>query len=142
MTRTDDTRAQELSQRIGYVFQSNTLALEALTHRSRAVRNNERLEFLGDSVLNLVVAQILFDRHPQLPEGELSRIRAGLVNREALLQIAQKLRLGELLRLGEGELKSGGGGRPSILADAVEAVLGAVFRDGGFAPAESVIRNL
>lgn len=142
MTRTDDTRAQELGERIGYAFQSGALALEALTHRSRAVRNNERLEFLGDSVLNLVVAQILFDRHPRLPEGELSRIRAGLVNREALLQIAQKLRLGELLRLGEGELKSGGGGRPSILADAVEAVLGAVFRDGGFVAAEAVIRNL
>ncbi len=142
MTRTDDTRAHELGRRIGYVFQSSALALEALTHRSYAVNNNERLEFLGDSVLNLVVAQILFDRHSQLPEGELSRIRAGLVNREALLQISQQLRLGELLRLGEGELKSGGGGRPSILADAVEAVLGAVFRDGGFAAAEAVIRGL
>ncbi len=142
MTRADDTRAQELGQRIGYAFQSAALATEALTHRSRGVLNNERLEFLGDSVLNLVVAQLLFDRHPLLPEGELSRIRAGLVNREALLQIAQKLRLGELLRLGEGELKSGGGGRPSILADAVEAVLGAVFRDGGFAAAEAVTRHL
>jgi ribonuclease-3 len=142
MARTDPTLAAELGQRIGYAFQDPALAVEAVTHRSKAVRNYERLEFLGDGVLNLVVAQMVFEQFPGLPEGELSRTRAGLVNREALLRIARQLRLGELLRLGEGELKSGGASRPSILADAVEAVLGAVFRDGGYGAAERVVRQL
>ena len=142
MTRTDQTLTEELGRRIGYTFHSCALAVEAVTHRSRGLSNNERLEFLGDSVLNLAVSQLVFNRFPQHPEGELSRIRAALVNREALLRIAQNLRIGELLRLGEGELKSGGVGRPSILADAVEAIMGAVYRDGGFEKAEVVITQL
>ena len=142
MTRTDQTLTEELGRRIGYTFHSCALAVEAVTHRSRGLSNNERLEFLGDSVLNLAVSQLVFNRFPQHPEGELSRIRAALVNREALLRIAQNLRMGELLRLGEGELKSGGVGRPSILADAVEAIMGAVYRDGGFEKAEVVITQL
>ena len=142
MIRTDQALADELGRRIGYTFHSCALAVEAVTHRSRGLSNNERLEFLGDSVLNLAVSQLVFNRFPQHPEGELSRIRAALVNREALLRIAQNLRIGELLRLGEGELKSGGVGRPSILADAVEAIMGAVYRDGGFEKAEVVITQL
>ena len=142
MMRRDDTPADLLGERIRYAFRSRDLAVEALTHRSSTLlRNNERLEFLGDSVLNLVVAHWLFVQYPKLSEGELSRIRSALVNREALLQVAQQIRLGELLRLGEGELKSGGGRRPSILADAMEAIFGAVFEDGGFAAAERVIRE-
>ena len=140
MARRDEAQVQELGRRIGHPFQSGALALEALTHRSSGAHHNERLEFLGDSVLNLVVARWLFEQYPQCTEGELSRIRSGLVNREALLRVAQQLRLGELLRLGEGELKSGGGSRPSILADAMEAVFGAVFCDGGLAAADAVIR--
>ncbi len=142
MTRKDELQVQELGRRIGHTFRTGALAIEALTHRSSAARHNERLEFLGDSVLNLVVARWLFEQHPQFTEGELSRIRSGLVNRDALLQVAQQIRLGELLRLGEGELKSGGGSRPSILADALEAVFGAVFCDGGLESAEGVIRRL
>ena len=115
---------------------------QALTHRSYGTHHNERLEFLGDSVLNCVVAAELFDRFGALPEGELSRMRAHLVRQKALHGIAQALGLGEHLQLGEGELKSGGPSRPSILADAFEALVGAIFVDGGFAPAREAVRRL
>ncbi len=115
---------------------------QALTHRSFGSPNNERLEFLGDSVLNCSVARALFDAFPALPEGGLSRLRANLVCQEALAEIAIRLKLGDVLRLGEGELKSGGFRRPSILADALESIFGAVFLDAGFDKAEGVVRRL
>ena len=111
----------------------------ALTHRSYGVPHNERLEFLGDGVLNFAVAAQLFDRFPDLPEGDLSRLRAHLVRQESLHRLAQNLNLGSYLRLGEGELKSGGQYRPSMLADALEAVFGAIYLDGGFERAHAVI---
>ncbi|MEK7842870.1 MAG: ribonuclease III, partial [Pseudomonadota bacterium] len=113
-----------------------------LTHRSHSSPHNERLEFLGDSVLNCAVAGLIFRHFPNLPEGELSRLRASLVNQQALFELAQALDLGEQIRLGEGELKSGGHRRPSILADTLEAVLGAIYLDGGFAQAEKVVATL
>ncbi len=124
---------------IGYRFREPGLLRQALTHRSLGAGNNERLEFLGDGVLNCVVAALLYERYPQLSEGELSRTRASLVNQESLFQVAQSLGLGDALQLGEGELKSGGARRPSILADALEAVIGAVFVDGQFEAARKVV---
>jgi ribonuclease-3 len=118
------------------------LLAEALTHRSFGQPNNERFEFLGDSILNCVISVALFARFGQLREGELSRVRASLVRQDALYRIALELDLGDALRLGEGELKSGGARRPSILADALEAVLAAVFLDAGFEVAQSVIDRL
>ncbi len=112
---------------------------QALTHRSHSARHNERLEFLGDSVLNFVVAALLFDRFARIDEGDLSRVRASLVKQASLADIANTLGLSSCLRLGEGELKSGGFRRPSILADALEAVFAAVFLDGGFQAAQQVI---
>ncbi len=135
-------RTEELENKLGYSFRDTRLLTQALTHRSYGTPHNERLEFLGDSVLNCAVARLLFDRFQRLPEGDLSRVRANLVNQQALFEIADRLRLGEHVLLGEGELKSGGFRRPSILADALEAIFGAVFLDGGFAAAESVIRQL
>lgn len=123
---------RRLQESIGYGFSRAELLAQALTHRSHGVPHNERLEFLGDSVLNCVIAAELFERFGKLPEGDLSRLRAQLVRQEALHQLAQTLTLGDYLRLGEGELKSGGFARPSILADAFEALIGAVFLDGGF----------
>jgi ribonuclease-3 len=114
---------------------------EALTHRSFGASHNERLEFLGDSVLNLVIATELFERFSDLREGELSRLRAALVREQTLHDIALDLELGRWIRLGEGENKSGGSQRPSILADALEAVFGAVYSDGGYAAAAAVIRK-
>jgi ribonuclease-3 len=131
-----------LENRIGYRFKQSALLLQALTHRSYGTPHNERLEFLGDSVLNCVVAAELYKRHGVLKEGELSRLRAHLVQQDALHQIAQEIRLGDFLRLGEGELKSGGFNRPSILADALEALFGAVFLDGGFEQSGATIRHL
>jgi ribonuclease-3 len=131
-----------LQQRIGYGFSRPELLAQALTHRSHGAPHNERLEFLGDSVLNCVIAAELFERFAGLPEGDLSRLRAQLVRQESLHQLAQTISLGEYLRLGEGELKSGGFGRPSILADAFEALMGAVFLDGGFAAARRTIALL
>src|SRR5690349_16027366 len=113
--------------RIGYRFTDLELLRRALTHRSYSTSHNERLEFLGDSVVNCVVALELFARFPQLAEGELSRLRANIVNQQSLAAAARQCALGEQLRLGEGELKSGGARRPSMLADAVEAVVGAAF---------------
>jgi ribonuclease-3 len=130
------------SLRIAYRFNDPDLLRRALTHRSHGSVNNERLEFLGDSVVNCVVALALYQKFPQLSEGELSRLRASLVNQQSLCIIAQECGLGEHLLLGEGELKSGGFRRPSILADAVEAVIGAVFLDGGFDGARAVVRRL
>jgi len=121
-----------LQESIGYCFSRADLLAQALTHRSHGAPHNERLEFLGDSVLNCVIAAELFERFGKLPEGDLSRLRAQLVRQETLHQLAQTLTLGDHLRLGEGELKSGGFARPSILADAFEALIGAVFVDGGF----------
>jgi ribonuclease-3 len=132
----------ELEERLGYAFQNRSLLTRALTHRSYAADHNERLEFVGDGVLNCVIAAALFHRFPRLPEGDLSRLRANLVNRDSLLLRAQDLGLAGLIRLGEGEQKSGGATRPSILADAVEAVFGAVFLDGGFDAARGVIDRL
>jgi ribonuclease III len=132
----------ELEEQLGYRFGNALLLRQALTHRSYGTPNNERLEFLGDSVLNCAVARLLFDRFPGLPEGELSRVRASLVNQQSLFEIASDLGLGRHLLLGEGELRSGGARRPSILADALEGVLGAVMLDGGFQRAEEVVRRL
>ena len=131
-----------LQQAIGYRFEQPALLVQALTHRSHGIAHNERLEFLGDSVLNCVVAAELCSRFGSAKEGELSRLRANLVRQETLHQIAQGLSLGEYLRLGEGELKSGGHSRPSILADALEALFGAVFLDGGFGAAREAILRL
>lgn len=127
---------------LGYVFENKSLLEQALTHRSHSSRNNERLEFLGDAVLGTSVSALLFSRFAKLDEGDLSRVRANLVKQAALAEIAQKLRLSEHLRLGEGELKSGGFRRPSILADTFEAILGAIYLDGGFERAQSVIHAL
>ncbi|HUH59273.1 MAG TPA: ribonuclease III [Candidimonas sp.] len=128
-----------LEQALDYKFTNSVLLQQALTHRSHSAHHNERLEFLGDSVLNFVVAALLFERFPKIDEGDLSRLRANLVKQSSLADIAIKLSLSQHLRLGEGELKSGGFRRPSILADALEAVLGAVFLDGGFVAAQRVI---
>jgi len=127
---------------IGYVFNSRDLLKQALTHRSHGAAHNERLEFLGDSILNCIIAQALYERFLDVREGDLSRLRANLVRQETLAEIAQGLGLGEQLRLGEGELKSGGFRRPSILADGLEALFGAVFIDGGFERARETVLRL
>ncbi|HSI23444.1 MAG TPA: ribonuclease III [Methylophilaceae bacterium] len=127
---------------LGHDFTNNALLIQALTHRSHSVPNNERLEFLGDGVLNCVIAHLLYRRFPKLPEGELSRLRAHLVREATLCEIALGLSLGEYMRLGEGEMKSGGWRRPSMLADTLEALLGAVFLDAGFPAAEAVVERL
>jgi ribonuclease-3 len=133
---------ERLRRSIGYGFSRPELLTQALTHRSYGAFHNERLEFLGDGVLNCVVAAELFERFGDLPEGDLSRLRAHLVRQEALHHLAQKLSLGDYLQLGEGELKSGGSARPSILADAFEALVGAIFLDGGFGAAREAVRRL
>jgi len=127
---------------LGHAFRRPELLRQALTHRSSSADHNERLEFVGDSILNCAVALALYRRFPQLPEGELSRLRANLVNKDTLCRLALALDLGGAIRLGEGELRSGGAERPSILADALEAVLGAIFLDGGFEAAEGAISRL
>ncbi|MDO9052809.1 MAG: ribonuclease III [Gallionella sp.] len=127
---------------MGYVFTQPQLLQRALTHRSYAPDHNERLEFLGDSILGCVIAKYLYSEFPDLSEGDLSRLRSNLVKEPTLVIFAQQLNLGSQLKLGEGELKSGGFRRPSILADAVEALFGAVFVDGGFAAAEQAVLNL
>ena len=131
-----------LFKKTGYSFSQPELLCQALTHRSYGRPHNERLEFLGDSVLNCAVAGLVFRHFSSLPEGDLSRLRANLVNQQALFKLAQTLDLGKQIKLGEGELKSGGCSRPSILADTLEAVLGAVYLDGGFAKAEEVVITL
>jgi ribonuclease-3 len=131
-----------LSAKLEYSFNDITLLNEALTHRSYAPENNERLEFLGDGILNFVIADELFNLYPDVQEGDLSRLRANLVNKESLAKIANKLDLGEVIKLGSGELKSGGFRRPSILADAVESIFGAVYCDSGFDSARDLIVRL
>ena len=130
-----------LQERLGYTFQKHDLLMQALTHRSHSKKNNERLEFLGDSVLNCTVAEMLYERYSDLDEGDLSRVRANLVKQQALYEIAQALQLSDCLRLGEGELKSGGFKRPSILADSFEAIVGAIFLDSGFEASKKVLRK-
>ncbi len=126
------SRAPRLEARIGYRFKSSALLEQALTHRSFGSPHNERLEFLGDGVLDCVVAEELYARFPDLPEGALSRLRANLVRQASLAGVARAIGLSGFMKLGEGELASGGAERPSILADGLEAVYGAVFLDGGY----------
>lgn len=134
--------AASLQSSLGYSFKRNSLFRQALTHRSFGLPHNERLEFLGDSVLNCVIAGALYHRFPDLSEGDLSRLRAHLVKESTLASVAQELGLGQNLVLGEGEYRSGGQTRPSILADTLEAVIGAVFLDGSFEAAQATIERL
>ena len=131
-----------LQSRLDYTFTDAGLLRQALTHRSHSADHNERLEFLGDSVLNLAVAHMLFEALGKLPEGDLSRMRAQLVRQDSLHGLALTLGLPDLLLLGDGEMRSGGQRRPSILADALEAVIGAVYLDGGFGAANALVRRL
>lgn len=131
-----------LQSRLQHTFSSPALLLRAVTHRSFSADHNERLEFLGDSVLNLAVSSLLYQRLSALPEGDLSRVRANLVKESTLHQLALGLRLSEVLRLGEGEARSGGHQRASILADALEALIGAVYLDAGYATAEALVHRL
>ncbi|MDD0838508.1 ribonuclease III [Curvibacter sp. HBC61] len=137
-----DPRLQSLQQRLQHTFSDPKLLQRAVTHRSFSADHNERLEFLGDSVLNLAVAGLLYQRLGALAEGDLSRTRANLVKQDTLHQLALGLDLPSVLRLGEGETRSGGQQRPSILADALEALLGAVFVDAGYGPAEALVHRL
>ncbi len=131
-----------LQQSLGYEAKDLSLFTAALTHRSAAGRNNERLEFLGDAVLNMLVAELLYARFPGADEGDLSRLRASLVSAEPLAGLAHQMGLGEELKLGSGELKTGGFRRQSILADAFEATIGAVYLDGGFDAARVLVNRL
>jgi ribonuclease III len=131
-----------LEKRLGYSFSDPKLLERALTHRSFAADHNERLEFLGDSVLNLAVADLLFERLSRQAEGDLSRIRANLVKQDTLFDLSAGLGVPKALRLGEGEVRSGGHKRPSILADALEALIGAVYLDGGYSAASALVRRL
>ena len=131
--------ADAFRDRLDHTFRRPELLRQALTHRSFGLPHNERLEFVGDAVLNCVVALELYDRFPEVPEGELSRARASLVNRDTLAQLARRMGLGDAIRLGEGESRSGGGDRSSILADTLEAVFGAVFLDAGFEAAREIV---
>lgn len=137
-----DDRLLALQHRLRHEFSDPKLLVRATTHRSFSADHNERLEFLGDSVLNLAVAGLLYERLSALPEGDLSRVRANMVKQETLHQLALELGLPDVLRLGEGESRSGGQKRPSILADALEALIGAVYLDGGYAKAEALVRRL
>lgn len=131
-----------LCQALGYHFKQLDYLITALTHRSAGMPNNERLEFLGDALLSCITAEVLFQRFPSAREGELTRLRANLVKRDTLVKIAQHLELGKYLRLGGGELKTGGEQRASILSDAVEAIIGAIYQDGGMKACYSVILQL
>jgi ribonuclease-3 len=131
-----------LARLLGHDFKNPQLLTQALTHRSHGSPNNERLEFLGDSVLNLAIADQLYQRYPKLPEGDLSRLRASLVKESTLAEIALALNIGDSLQLGEGELKSAGWRRPSVLADAMEAIIGATYIDGGFAASQQLVARL
>lgn len=133
---------RRLAQALGHFFKQGGLLEQALTHRSAGPANNERLEFLGDALIGFVIAETLCLRFPQADEGTLSRLRASLVKRESLAKLARGLKLGDYLRLGAGELRTGGHARDSILADALEAVFGAVYLDGGFEAARTVVLNL
>jgi ribonuclease-3 len=137
-----ESALKSLSLQLDYTFKNEALLTEALTHRSAASINNERLEFLGDGILNFIIAASLFEHYPDINEGDLSRLRASLVNRDSLADIAKSLDLGQYINLGSGELKSGGRRRDSILADAVEAILGAVYLDSGFDNCRALILRL
>jgi ribonuclease-3 len=137
-----DGQLAQLQERLQHRFSDGSLLARALTHRSASADHNERLEFLGDSVLNLAISALLYDQLRTLPEGDLTKIRASLVKQEPLHKVAVELGLPPLLRLGEGELRTGGSARPSILADAVEAVVGAVYLDAGYAAAEAVVQRM
>jgi ribonuclease-3 len=133
---------QILTKRLTYQFVDHRLLTQALTHRSYSAQNNERLEYLGDGALNFIIANQLYQRFPSLDEGDLSRLRAQLVKEATISAIAFSLNIGDALKLGEGELKSAGWRRPSILADALEAIIGAVYLDGGFTAAEALVLEL
>lgn len=133
---------ERLYRILGYQFKSQRLAKQALTHRSAGIANNERFEFLGDSILSFVIAHELFIRYPDRSEGELSRLRSFLVKGDTLADIAKEITLGDYLYLGQGELKSGGFRRASILADALEAIFAAIYMDGGLEPVQQVILTL
>jgi len=130
------------STALGHAFENPALLEQALTHRSAGHRNNERLEFLGDALVNLIVAELIYEQHPRADEGEMTRLRASLVNGTALAAIARSEELGERLHLGPGELKSGGFRRDSILADAFEAVVAALYQDAGWNTCRSIVRRI
>jgi ribonuclease-3 len=133
---------KKLESRVAYTFKNASLLDQSVTHRSFGDRNNERLEFLGDSILNFVVASALFSQFPDANEGDLSRLRARMVKQQTLAEIARELDLGSFLTMGSGELKSGGFDRDSILSDALEAIIGAVFLDGGITEASGCVLAL
>ena len=137
----DNKHIEQLEKILNYHFIDNSLLELALTHRSFQGKNNERLEFLGDSILNFIIAELLFKKFSLLPEGDLSRLRSQLVKAATLSEIGILLNLGDYLILGEGELKSSGWRRPSILADSVEAIIGAIFIDGGISAASDLIKG-
>ena len=137
-----DARLEALQRRLGHRFASAALLQRALTHRSFGADHNERLEFLGDAVLSLAVSELLFERFSGSDEGDLTRVRAHLVREDSLHRAALSLGLPELMRLSDGEARGGGGQRPSILADAVEALIGAVFQEGGYASACALVKGL
>jgi ribonuclease III len=137
-----DARLDALQQRLGYRFNQPALLTRALTHRSASADHNERLEFLGDAVLQTAVSALLYGRFAGSDEGDLTRVRAHLVREDSLHRVALALGLPEVLRLSEGEARGGGAQRPSILADALEALIGAAFLDGGFAPAQAMVAQL
>ncbi len=137
-----DARLAALQQRLGHRFAQPALLTRALTHRSWGADHYERLEFLGDAVLSLAISSLLIERFAGSDEGDLTRVRAHLVREDSLHRAALGLALPEVLRLSEGEAKDGGAQRPSILADAVEAIIGAVFLDGGYEPAQALVRRL
>ncbi|HUU00727.1 MAG TPA: ribonuclease III [Myxococcota bacterium] len=149
MTINEHDLVAAAAERLGYRFEKSELLIEAVTHKSYAneaspadeVRHNERLEFLGDAVLGLVVGDRLMSSHPGVDEGELTRMRAALVNEQSLFQAAERTAIGEWLRLGKGEERSGGRDKPSLLADLFEAILGAVYLDGGLDAARAVIER-
>lgn len=140
--RSTDSDPDRLLRRLGPPIGDRSLLEQALTHRSRGTPNYERLEFLGDAVLNMVVAELLFEARPDASEGDLSRLRARLVREPTLAELARELELGEFVRLGPGELKSGGYLRDSILADALEALIGAIHLDGGFQASRKTVAAL
>ncbi len=137
-----DARLEALQRRLGHRFASAALLQRALTHRSFGADHNERLEFLGDAVLSLAVSDMLFDRFSGSDEGDLTRVRAHLVREDSLHRAALSLGLPELVRISDGEARGGGAQRPSILADAVEALIGAVFQEGGYASARALVQGL
>ena len=136
------TNTQTLTTHLGYTFTSSQYLTQALTHRSASAAHNERLEYLGDAVLDCVIAEALFTRYPTLSEGKLTRLRASLVKGDTLAELAKKIELGDALILGQGEQKNQGRTRTSILADALEALFGAIFLDGGFDASKQVILNI